>query len=308
MNRAVYSVVVLFLLTTTLIAQEKVLERSTKKMPEWAKNLTEAQFLIMQGEHYSLSGAKQQAIQQIKQEMVRSIAEQIISTSIRTVQEQEKQTQETYSKTITTKAAKVPYLRGISEAQLSDFYWEKVQNKKNKGIVYRYYAKYPFNATQLRKLVAEFREEEEKLANRINTLQASIKDVNSIEQIDAAIQELSKLMPNLDETQKTKAHFIQSRYRSLYESVVITEVAHSLGKLSYQLNIGKRIVYTTRKPTIKKGCTSILQTKLDTINKISYRYDGCYNDKENFIRIIYRLGDNNLEEKFLVPLKYNLAQ
>ncbi|MDR0711718.1 MAG: LPP20 family lipoprotein [Prevotellaceae bacterium] len=282
-------------------AQQKVVEADGKK-PAWAKNLMETGYIIAQGEGASLNEAQQEALLLVKQEIVRSVAEQIISVSTRSLQEDGKHVTEAYSQSVTAKASKVPFLQGISVSKVENSYWEKLRDKPSKKEFYRYYVKYPFSAAQLGRLVAEFKEEDQKITQRINDLEASLSQVESVEQIDAAVDELGRLTLSIEDNRKEKAALLQSRYRALYESISLVEVEHTLGKIVYRLMLGEQPLKTSRKPQAKSACASITQISIGDALSITYRYDGCYADIENFIDVLYRFGNKAVSHKFLIPL------
>ncbi len=290
------------LAATALVAQDKIKETSGKK-PAWAKDLLASGYVITQGDGATLNAAQQEALLMAKQEIVRSVAEQIITTSTRSLQEQNMQITEAYTQNITSKASKVPYLQGISVSQIEESYWEKIQDKKSKAIFYRYYIKYPFNKAQLSKLVAEFKEEDNKITQRINELEAALTKVESVEQIDASIEELGGLLAGLEDNRKEKSALLQSRYRALYESILIAEVENVLGSITYKLMLGNRTIQSTRKPQVKSECAAIAQVNIGATCTITYRYDGCYDDVENYVNVLYRFGSKNVSHKFLIPLK-----
>jgi hypothetical protein len=302
MKKILFTFSLLQLGVVALFAQQKLLESSGKK-PSWAKQLVETGYIITQGDAASLSDAQQKALLLVKQEIVRSVAEQIVSTGTRVVQEQDRQLTESYTQSITSKASKVPFLQGVSVSKVEDSYWEKLRDKSSKADFYRYYIKYPFSAAQLGKLVAEFKEEDQKITQRIGELEALLTQVESVEQIDAAVDELGSLASNLEDSRKEKVTLLQSRYRALYESIALLEVEHTLGRLTCKLMLGERPVKTSRKPQVKSACAAIAQTLAGDVCSIAYRYDGCYADVENFVEVSYRFGHKNVSHKFLIPLR-----
>ncbi|MDR0687942.1 MAG: hypothetical protein LBF55_04545 [Prevotellaceae bacterium] len=302
MKKILFTFSLLQLGVAALFAQQKLLESSGKK-PSWAKQLVETGYIITQGNSASLSDAQQKALLLVKQEIVRSVAEQIVSAGTHVVQEQNRQLTESYTQSITSKASKVPFLQGISVSKVEDSYWEKLRDKSSKADFYRYYIKYPFSAAQLGKLVAEFKEEDQKITQRIGELEALLTQVESVEQIDAAVDELGSLASTLEDSRKEKVSLLQSRYRALYESIALLEVEHTLGRLTCKLMLGERPVKTSRKPQVKSACAAIAQTLAGDACSIAYRYDGCYTDVENFVEVSYRFGHKNVSHKFLIPLR-----
>ncbi|MDR3187678.1 MAG: hypothetical protein LBT94_00630 [Prevotellaceae bacterium] len=295
-------VFILLLGAVAVFAQQKTLETSGKK-PSWAKQLVETGYIITQGDAASLGEAQQEALLLVKQEIVRSVAEQVISESTRSLQEQGQQVTEFYAQSITTKANRAPFLQGISVSKVESSYWERVRFKPSGQELYRYYVKYPFSAAQLGKLVAEFREEDQKLTRRIGELEALLTQVESVEQIDAAADELGSLTSMLEDSRREKAANLQSRYRALYEGVRIEEVGHTLGQISYRLMLGERPVKTLRRPQVKSTCATVTQTGAGDTCSVAYRYDGCYADMENFVNVQYRFGAKRVTHEFLIPLK-----
>lgn len=301
MKRILSTLGLLLLCEVLLFSRQKPLETGGKK-PEWARQLVETGYIITQGDAATLGEAQQKAVLLVKQEIVRSVAEHVISASTRSMQEQGMNVTELYTQSITAKANKVPFLQGISVSKVEDSYWEKLRDKPGRKEFYRYYVKYPFSAAQLGKLVAEFREEDQKITQRISELETSLEQVESVEQIDAAVDELESLALSLEDNRKEKAALLRSRFRALYESIMVVEVEHTLGQIAYKLMLGERPVKTSRKPQVKSDCATITQTVVGSACSITYRYDGCYADVENFIAVQHRFGHKNVLHKFLIPL------
>ncbi|MDR0414530.1 MAG: hypothetical protein LBH84_03850 [Prevotellaceae bacterium] len=293
---------VLLLGAATLFAQQKIVETSGKK-PKWANQLVETGYIIAQGEAASSGEAQQKALLLVKQEIVRGVAEQVTSAGTRVIQEQGWQVTESYVQSITYKANKVPFLQGISVNSIEDSYWEKLRDKSSKKEFYRYYIKYPFSAAQLGKLVAEFKEEDRKITQRIGELEALLQQVESVEQIDAAVDELGSLTASLEDSRKEKVTLLQSRYRALYESILPVEVEHTLGKITYRLMLGERPLKVSRRPQVKSICATVTKIDIGDTCSIAYHYDGCYADVENFVEVQYRFGHKNVSHKFLIPLR-----
>jgi len=295
---------VLVLLAATAFAQDKVAESSDKKKPKWANDMLERDYVIMAGEGNTLQEAQQQSITLVKQEVVRSIAENVTSAStLNTSEDARGSVSSSYGQSIATRANKVPYVQGISLSTAEASYWEKITNKKEKRTFYRFYIKVPFSRAQLGKLVAEYKAEDMKITQRIDDLEVALNSVESVEQVDAAIDELGGFAASLEDNRKDRASLLQSRYHALYESVVIVDEGSSLGAIAYRLELGGKVIQSSRKPQVKSACATIAQVNIGATCTIAYRYDGCYNDIENFVEVSYRFGSKTVLQKFLIPLK-----
>ena len=59
---------------------------------------------------------------------------------------------EKFKNTSTVETADIPSLKGISLNKVSEYYWEKLQDKDTKKITVAYHVKYPFSEAELQKL------------------------------------------------------------------------------------------------------------------------------------------------------------
>ena len=303
MKKLILALTLVLLALPSVTARERVMETSERRKPAWAKNLLEQNFVIAVGTGATQADAQQHALLLVKQDIVRSIAEQVISVSTREVREANGQFTDAFTQSVTAKASRVPYVQGISTNQVQEFYWERLRNTKSKQESFRYYIKYPFSNAQLNRLVAEFRREDMKITERINELESALGTIETVEQIDAAIDELDGLVTTLEDNRKERSRQLQLRYRALYESIVMVETGSTLGTVAYRLELGGRAIQSSLRPQVRSACASIAQINLGAITTIAYRHDGCYSDIENFIEVSYRFGTRTVAQRFLVPLR-----
>jgi hypothetical protein len=153
--------------------------------------------------------------------------------------------------------------------------------------------------------VAEYKAEDQKLTDQLNKLESDLDNIASVEQIDDAISDLKSLQSMFEDKRADKAELLITRYTSQYTNVVMEDAGSILGQLKYSLKLNGRVISTARKPQVLAGCTTVIDmnTSSQTVNGISYSYDGCYKDQENFIEVKYRLGSANLSKKFYVEIK-----
>ena len=294
----------LMVMTALAFAQDKVAESSEKKKPKWANDLLERDYIIKSADGNTLQEAQQQSITLVKQEVVRSIAENVTSAStLNTSEDDRGSVSSSYRQNIMTRANQVPYVQGISLSTAEASYWEKITNKKEKRTFYRFYIKVPFSRAQLGKLAAEYKAEDMKITQRIDDLNAALSSVESVEQLDAAVDELGGFAASLEDNRKDRASLLLSRYRALYESIVIADEGSAPGKVAYRLELGGKAVQSSRKPQVKSACATIAQVNIGATCTVDYRYDGCYTDIENFVEVSYRFGSKTVSQKFLIPLK-----
>ncbi|GHU94163.1 hypothetical protein FACS1894156_2040 [Bacteroidia bacterium] len=300
--KIIYAFLSLLLVVNAAVAAPKSVKKSGKQ-PTWAAHLSQPDYLVAVGEGLTLSEAQQKALLLIKQEIVRSVAEQVMSVSTHTLQENNNVHRQSFEQTITAKAAKVPFVQGVSNNQIEAVYWEKMKDKSAQKEWYRYYAKYPFSKAQLSKLVNDFCVEDNKITQRLAQLEDELLAVSRTEQIDAALGELNILAPSLDDHRRQRAVMLQSRYNALYAQMRISSTRHRLGALEYQLNMGDRAVQSAQTPAVKSGCATVSNIHIGNTCIVEYNSDGCYRDIENFIEVSYTFGGKKITQSFLIPFQ-----
>lgn len=265
--------------------------------------MVEKGYVIAVGKGVDMQEAQQQSVTLVKQSIVRSVAENVVSKSTLLKTEQNNEINSAFSQSIISKANKVPYVQGISVNKADEFYWEKIKDKKAGTFYFNYYIKYPFSDGELGKLVAEYKREDQKLTDRLNTLEAEVDMVSSVEQIKNAIDELQSLKEELEDRRGDKAALLIIRYRNLYSEISIHDNGSALGSINYSLMLSGRKIATAARPNIKSNCATIVNQSLGKEdNIITYTYEGCYEDQENTLSVQYRLGNVTLMKQFYISL------
>ena len=143
----------LFSLTSTVSAQFKVVDKSSKKAPAWYQQMV-ADYLIVSAHEPTLEEAQAACLQEVKKQIIQAVAQNITfseSSNLNQKLEGEEITEfvDTYSSTTDVKAATVPFVQGISLSKVEEYYWEKLQDKKTKEVYYNCSIKYPFTQLEL---------------------------------------------------------------------------------------------------------------------------------------------------------------
>jgi len=295
------------LLVVTLIctigvsqSQDKVLEKSGKQ-PKWINGI-EKDYVIVAGSGSNVQDAQQNALTSIKERIVSSVAENVVSKS--EIKKEESSVNnvsvflEKMASQTTSQSGKVPFLQGISLSKVEEFYWEKLQ-RKDKTVYFNYHIKYPFPEFELQKLVSDFKMRDRELTKQLEDLMAQTDTVTSVEQIEKNMAELKVLTDYFMDGRKDQANLGITQYRSLLSSIELVEVESGLGELKYFLRLGTRTISTVKKPTTKSECARVTST----INNqdywlVKYDYANCYEDPENNILVKYRFGNTDVQKKF----------
>ena len=283
-------------------AQPKVVDKSGKK-PSWVNGL-EKEYIIVVGSGSTIDEAQKSALMLIKENIVLSVADNVKAKSEVKKEESSYNNSvstflEKYTSQVTSESGKVPYLQGISLANANEYYWEKQYDKSTKETKFYYHIKYPFSEFEMKKLVSDFRMRDREMTENLNRLESEAETVTSVEQIEKNLEELKALQDAFIDARKDKVNMVMARYRSLFQSIELTEMENNLGSLKFTLRLGDRTISTVKKPVVKSECARITGTKNNVSDwEITYDYENCYEDPENHILVSYRFGNATVSKKF----------
>ena len=288
----------------------KVLEHQPKKKPAWVNTLVK-DYVIVVGTGNSLDEAQEKALLKVKERIISSVADNISSQTEHTLTEDIKSGDmsitENYKVATKTRAADIPFIKGISVNQVEEYYWEKVSEKG--GINYYYHMKYPFSDFQLKKLIMEYERTDRELTKQLNELIVSIDDAESIEklnQISAEIKALSKSFIDVD-SRKNQCNVATSRISQMIKNVSIEATGTSLGEIRFSLYTNGRIIKTSTTPKVKSSsdCAKVSDIKPDGDEwVVKYTYDNCYDDPDN--KLTVKCG--NASKDFWFNVKENSVE
>lgn len=304
-------IVLLFLCCSLLLfAQFTVIEKNGKK-PNWTMEL-EKGFVVGIGAGMTIQQAQDNAILNVKAQIVSSVADNIVSTSelknAEITTDKVSHQFQSYSSLITSKSGKQNYLMGISKLNVSDSYWEKRMDKQTKDISYQYFVKYPFSSTELSQLVYEFKQKDQELTDELEKTIGKLQTFSTIEEILDAQATLASLYDAFIDQRKTKAQIAIDKCNTLLASVIIRNEESILGNLRYALYVNNKRVSTSARPIISAPCAIVEDKKLGTeICELHYRYDECYGDVDNKIKVVYTFGASKSERTFFFDLTENKA-
>jgi len=294
-------------------AQEKVIEKSKKKKPDWV-NATLKNYIIVTGRGKTIDEAKKQVLPQIRTEIMNSVAIYVRSSSEITIENENKNnvisTIERFKNTSTLQTADIPVLKGVSLNKAEDYYWEKIMNKKTKEITVAYHVKYPFSEAEMQKIIREFNKQDQEMSSKLDALINGIDDIKSIEEISTGIKELQNLADYFLDQRKEKAEMGIIRYKDMLNSVELVPIENTLGKLIYAFKIGEKYYASSKKPKYKNSeCVSITSHTTKAYKQIiKYEYEDCMEDEPNYITVKYKFGNTRVEKTFYFDITSNMVQ
>jgi hypothetical protein len=267
--------------------KRKVKESSEKKQPEWVNGLVK-DFIIVTASSPTLEEAQQKALDKVKEQIVSSVAENIQTSSdyfrSEKIDNNNSQFTESLQTATKTRAANIPFIKGISLTKVAGFYWEKVE--EGESLKYYYHMKYPFSQMELKALIVEFERADKALTEQLEGLLAKIDVMTSVEEMGQTVKELEALAVAFFDVdpRRDKANVGMAKLKEMLKNVSIETVNNTLGQVRMTLKIGEKRVTSGKKPKVRSNCAKIT----DIINKgdewiVTYEYGECYEDPSNSI-------------------------
>lgn len=303
MRHLLISVLTIFSLAA-FAAGEKVIESSSRKAPDWVYGMA-SDYIITTAEGSTMEIARTLAMQAVKERIVSSVAEHVEAEVSLLMQETTTDTDisaySNFSKQIRSKSADIPFINNISEANVEDYYWEKVQKDK-KTIVYRYNIKYPFSSLQIRLIISDFKKYQAELKEKARTLEYQISvfssddftQYNSVEEMLSAINKLelfTKSLPQDDQKNSKTCAAIMQNYKKMISSIQVRTVEVTREYADIELYFGSKRITYDMSPKMNSNClTELSYMPKDNGARITYNFEyGCYEDEQNNLNITYTI-------------------
>lgn len=297
MKRYLFIILFVLLATPYISAQQKVVESSAKRAPEWI-GLAEENYIIVSAENATLDGAKTSCLATIQQSIISSVAVYITSTEqsydAMTRTEYNEDITHSYESRIKTIAARLPFVQGIT-LDKAEIYWKKIYDKSDKSYKYEVHAKYPFTKFERNALVEQYNAIEQEKNNQFQQIKDAFSTFTEVEYIARAITDLNALCEYyIDANRKAEAKALIDNYRRLYNAISIVPYYTALGDIVFYLNLEGRHMTTSRRPNIKSEYASEIELVAieDNLYRITYNYEYCQPEDDNKIDISYQFANN----------------
>lgn len=310
MKKLFSTLLILLVFAGTFMAQIKVIDDSGKK-PKWVNGI-EKDYVIVVGTGKDLETAKINAMISVKENIAKSVAEYVKSSSELSKTETNGKNMasffETYNAKTQTETADIPSLKGISPSKAEAFWWEKTRNKANGEEAVNYHIKYPFPEIELRKIIMEFQKIDRELTEKLENIVNAAETIESIEEMITNIAELEAMMKSFKDNRKTKAEGAIAKYNTMLKSVSLVPVKNDLGDLTFMTKLGERVVWTMQKPQVnsygKCAQTTSVTSEKSTWH-ILYKYANCFDDPMNAITVDFTFNGNKISNKFNFDINKN---
>ncbi|MDD4748166.1 MAG: hypothetical protein PHW19_12890 [Salinivirgaceae bacterium] len=290
----------------------KEVDSNKNKRPKWI-NTIQKDYIIVTGSGATLDASQENALLKVKENIVRSVAENISVSSEMTTKEAMGDNVnsffQNFEQTTQSQTGDVSFLKGIALNKAEDYYWEEL--KQGNNITFYYHLLYPFSDLEMRKLVMAFEKADRELTEQLQDILNKIETTTIVEDMESDITTLEKLLPKFLDTRKTKTEVGINQIKSRLKSINIVAVTKTNGSIEYELKIGSQTITTNRKPQVTNP------TKCATINgiepsrtgwRISFEAKYCYDDPNNLIRVKHTFRHATVSHDFYFDIDEDKVQ
>ena len=283
-------------------AQNKVVERSAKKVPAWLGTAVDDK-LVVTVTASNLAEAQTRAIDAVTERIILSVASNVTvaqtNISSETVTDDDVESKDAYERLAKLRSANLPFLKGISPNKVEEVYWQRLLNKQTKKEHIEYSILYPYSRSEQRTLQAQFEKLDAEKVARYEALEQQIDQIANVEDIKSSITELAALKEYFfDDVRIKQVDGLMTRYRQLYDALTIVGKFTDSNHYFMQVWLKGKPIGVSKVPAVRSNCASqIAVVPQDGGFMISFNADDCLPEEENFLDIQLRIENKRLQQK-----------
>lgn len=282
--------------SVSVYGELKVVERSSKKMPEWVMHHPE-EYLVAIASASTLQEAQSRVEQELLRKVMCAVAvnvegETVLDSGV----EGDNEWDDFYSR-LSVRAAQLPFVSDVSLAKCKDTYWEHSYDKVSNKDSYDIYVLYPFDSATRQKLIGEYEEYDSKMSDSLLRLEEGWKDVDEYEATLQAEGELDVLMAWFPDMQRKKrAEKTLELYRRIKSSLSLVGEIVAKGECRVMVMRGDRLYKLPGRLKVSSNCASRINIRPDASGwTISYDTDDCLEYEENSLKLTLNSFGINLK-------------
>lgn len=294
--------VCLLLMAASVSAQTKVVEKSSKKMPEWMVSAVD-DYLVVTVTAQSLAEAQTKALAEVTERIIQAVATNVTVSTRNDLSEVNQNgfidSKDAFNRVSKMKSANLPFLKGISLSKVEEIYWQKVQDESTKKEHYEYSVKYPFSSAEQRKLIAEFEALDAEKMAQYEELEQKINHIEAVEEIADCIARLDALAGYFfDEVRVGQVKALQQRYAQLYDALSVTGAFIESGKYQCQMLLEGNPVRVSVTPKVTSNCAMVQGVRpADGTFLVTYDAIDCLPEEENYLNIVFLVNGKRIAHK-----------
>lgn len=283
------SFLVVLLTSSSIYGAQKVIEQSSKKVPEWVMQHPEG-YLIAIAAGETLQDAQNRVEQELLRKVMSSIAVNVEGETRTDSGVEEDREWDNFYSNLSVRAAQLPFVTDISLAKCKDTYWVHTFDKSDLKDSYQMYVLYPFDSSSRQKLIEEYNAYDSKMEASLQKLEAELDELHEISGIVDAEGELEGLKEWFPDMQRRKrAEKTLEQYGNIKRSLVLVGEIIAKGKCSVRVLRGDRIFHIPGRLEATSNCASKISVTPDSDGWIvSFNTEDCLDDEDNTLKVSLR--------------------
>lgn len=274
----------------------KVLERSSKKIPEWVgSNPSDHLVVIAYGE--TLKDAQDMAEQDLIRRVIGAVGMNVESETVADSGVEGDKEWDDFRSRLAVRAAKLPFVSDITLSKCIDTYWEHISEKDSGNESYRFYALYPFSAAARQVMIGKYEAYDKNMEDTLNRFESDYEDVGSFEDLSMAEGELEGLLDWFpDNLRRSRAKKTLELYRQIRRSLVLVGEITSKGECKVSVLRGDRLFKLAGRLKATSNCANQIQITPDASGwTVRFNTEDCLKYEENSLNLTLNCSGINLK-------------
>ena len=280
----------------SVYGEMKVVERSSKKMPEWILSHPEDYIVAI-----ALASTLQEAQGRVEQELLRKVMSAVaVNVEGETVSDSGvkggNEWDDFYSH-LSVRAAQLPFVSDITLAKCKESYWEHVLDKDSGEDSYRLYVLYPFSSATRQNLIGRYEAYDKSMEDILERNESGYQEVSSFEDLSVAEGELEGLIEWFpDNLRRSRAQKALELYRQIKRSLVLVGNITAKGECTVKVMRGDRIFKLHGKLKATSNCASQINIQPEQTGwRVRFNTDDCLKYEDNHLKLTLNSYGINLK-------------
>lgn len=267
----------------------KVVERSSKKAPEWVMHHPEG-YLVAIASAPTLQDAQSRVEQELLRKVMSAIAVNVEGQTLTDSGVEEGKEWDNFYSKLSVRSAQLPFVSDISLAKSKDTYWEHSFDKASGKDNYDIYVLYPFDAATRHNLIVEYEAYDSKMENSLLQLENEYQNADRYEDILKFEGELEGLMEWFPDLQRRKrAEKTLEAYKKIKTSLTLVGIIVAKGECCVRVMRGDKIFKVPGRLDASSNCASKIVIRPESDGwRITFNTDDCLEDEDNDLKITLR--------------------
>lgn len=296
LNRSItlihWTIVCLYLASVTtfpLCAEKKVVERSSKSVPEWIARHP-VDHLVVVAEGNTMQEAQQRAELELLRKVISAVAVNVEGKIVTQSSVGPDGESDTMHSGMKARLAQLPFVSDITLARCTDTYWQR-SSDKSAGSIYELYALYPFDTATRTRMTDSYERYDAEMEETLRSLEndlPTLADYEGISSAEGKLEGLTEWFP--DKPRRARAVNTLEQYRRIKENLSLVAEDAGSGKCHVMVLRGDNVFHVNGRLEVTSECASRITVRPDGDGwSVTYNDEDCLPDEDNTLQLSLRV-------------------